>query len=430
MSSKELFRRYVVFTLSVFVIAFGLSGVVRSDLGVSPITSTPYVFSVNTPPTIGTYLFLLCLLFILVQMALLGRKGISQSRFDLLIQVPISFLFGLCTDLTMWILSDLHPESYPLRMVTLVVGCVVLAVGIALEVKAGAAMMGAECTVQIIAKRFKAEFGTVKMIFDISLVGVAIASSLLFTSTIVGVREGTIITAIITGPLVKFMMPRLKFLDRWLESESQVVEPAVVTSGAVLITISREYGSGGHAIGEMLAKRLGVPFYDHNLVEMVAREGDFDESFVSENEQSINTSLYNMIMQDYEAPLSKSMSPEDLLFVAQSRVINRIAEQGSCVIVGRCSNYILDRYPNNISLFVHSDIEKKIARAVEQYGLSPDQAAAEIQRVDKARADHFYHYTGKQWGDARSYQLCCDSGRLTPDEICDAVEKLYNRALA
>ncbi len=429
MSPKELIKRYFTFALSVFIIAFGLSGVVRSNLGVSPISSTPFVFSVNTPLSIGTYLFILCLLFIIIQMLFLGRKGILQNKFELLVQVPISFLFGMCTDLTMWILSDLQPESYPVKIVVLLVGCIALAFGICLEVMAGVAMMGGEYTVQIAAKRFKVEFGTAKMVFDITLVCIAIISSLLFSASVVGVREGTIITALITGPLVKFIMPRLRFVNKWYEVAPQATEIPNVVNGAVLITISREYGSGGHAIGKSLAEKLNIPFYDQNLVEMVAREGDFDKSFVSRNEQSINTSFYNMIMQDYEAPLEKSLSPEDLLFVAQSKVINRVAEQGSCVIVGRCASYILDRYPNNISVFIHANIEKKIARAVEQYGLTAEQAAAEIVRIDKARADHFYHYTGKQWGDARSYQLCCDSGALTVEEICDTILKLYNRAL-
>ncbi len=428
MSSRELAKRYFTFVVSIFIIAFGLSGVVRSDLGVSPISSTPYVFSANTPLSIGTYLFLLCLLFIIVQMVLLGREEISKRRFDLLVQVPISFIFGMCTDLTMWILSDLLPESYPAKMAILILGCAMLAVGICLEVVAGVAMMGAECTVQVIARRFKLEFGTVKMFFDITLVCVAIISSLLFAGRVEGIREGTIVTALITGPLVKFLMPRLRFVGRWQESTPCATEPSQIKSDAVLITISREYGSGGHAIGEMLAKRLGVPFYDHNLVEMVAREGNFDESFVSDNEQSLNTSLYNMIMQDYEAPLERSMSPEDLLFVVQNRVINRIAEQGSCVIVGRCSSYILERYPNNISVFLHADIDTKRARVIEQYGIAPDKAAEEIKRIDKARADHFYHYTGKRWGDARSYQICCDTSRVSDVDICDTIESIFKKS--
>ncbi|MFI3321569.1 MAG: cytidylate kinase family protein [Rikenellaceae bacterium] len=432
MNKTELIRRYLIFTLSTFIISFGISAIVRSDLGTSPISSTPYVFSINTPLSIGTYLFILCFIFIIIQMAFMGRKSSIDNKYELLLQIPISFLFGLCTDLAMWVLSDLHPQSYIAKMVTLVVGCFILALGIALEVKAGVAMMGGEYTVQVASKRFKKEFGTIKIIFDVTLVCIAIISSLLFAGKIEGIREGTIITALITGPFVKIIMPRLNFIGRWQE-----VTPILATklspqtaAQSVLITISREYGSGGHAIGEMLAKRLNIPFYDKNLVEMVAKEGGFSESFVSENEQNLNSSLYDLILQDYEAPLERSLSPKDMLFVAQSNVINRVASEGSCVIVGRCSSYILDKYPNNISVFIHANMEKKITTIIEKYGIEPDSAAMQIKRIDKARADHYFHYTGNRWGDARNYQLCCDSGLLSEKEICETIEKIYIRALA
>lgn len=211
-------RRYFVFIISIFVIAFGLSGIVRADLGVSPISSTPFVFSVNTPLTIGGYLFILCLLFIVVQMVFLGRKGVLKRKFDLLVQVPISFLFGACTDLTMWILSDMQPELYLSKMSILIIGSVVLAVGICLEVRAGVAMMGGEYTVQVISKHFKREFGTIKLYFDVMLVLLALLSSWLFSGAVVGIGEGTIITALAVGPLVKYIMPRVRFVDKWFEA--------------------------------------------------------------------------------------------------------------------------------------------------------------------------------------------------------------------
>lgn len=431
MGVKELIRRYFVFFLSIFLISLGVSATVCSQLGTSPISSGPYVFSVNTPLSIGTYLFILNIILIVVQMALLGRKEIINNKFTILMQIPISILFGVFTDFAMWLLSDLLPTMYLTKVATLIMGCVILALGIGLEVLAGVAMMSGEYTVQIISKRFKFEFGSVKMAFDTTLVCVAVVSSLLFTATVVGIREGTIITALITGPLVKLCMPRLKFVSRWLDAAHVSKESSsnsVVNSSAVLITISREYGSGGHEIGEMLAKRLGIPFYDKNLVEMVAEEGKFTEKFVQSNEQSLDNSLYSLILHDYEAPLDKSLSAQDLLFVAQSKVINRVAQEGSCVIVGRCASYILDKYPNNISVFLHANLEDKISRVVGKYGIAPDKAAAKIKSIDKARADHYFYYSGKQWGDARSYQLSCNTSYLTQEEICNAIEALYRRA--
>lgn len=217
MCRKELIRRYTTFIVSVFIIAFGLSGIVRSDLGTSPISSTPFVFSINTPITIGSCLFVLCLLFILIQMTMLTKREIAERKVELLAQIPISFIFGLCTDLTMWVLSDVEPQTYYAKMATLIAGCFILAFGICLEVIASVMMMGGELTVQIASNRFNKGFGASKMIFDITLVVIAIISSLLFSSTIEGIREGTIIVALLTGPFVRMIMPWLKFVGRWQE---------------------------------------------------------------------------------------------------------------------------------------------------------------------------------------------------------------------
>ncbi len=222
---KELIKRYFVFSLSIFFISLGVSFTVCSQLGTSPISSGPYVFSVNTPLSIGTYIFILNVILIAIQMVLLGGKGIMENKLNLLLQIPVSVLFGICTDFTMWLLSDLHPVSYPIKMMTLVIGCAILAFGIALEVTANVAMLSGEYTVQLSSKKFKKEFGSVKMFFDISLVVFAVVSSWLFTTTIVGVREGTIISAIITGPFVKLIMPRIKFIGKWLETKTaRVIE--------------------------------------------------------------------------------------------------------------------------------------------------------------------------------------------------------------
>ncbi len=226
MSKKELMRRYLVFFLSIFFISLGVSSTVCSQLGTSPVSCAPYVFSVNTPFTIGTYLFFLNVLLIAIQMIILGAKGVMKNKMDLLLQLPISVLFGLCTDFNMWLLSDLSPVSYPAKMATLLIGCVILGFGISLEIKANVAMMSGEYTLQLSSKRFNMEFSTLKILFDSFLVVVALISSLLFTSTIVGIGEGTIITALITGLLVKLIIPQIDFIGKWMEDSTEIIEEA------------------------------------------------------------------------------------------------------------------------------------------------------------------------------------------------------------
>lgn len=425
-----LFRRYVVFGISLLVIAFGISIITRSNLGTSPITSVPYVLSLNTNLSLGVYFFLFTIFLVILQMLLLGKKGILERKAELVMQFPVAFVLSLFTDLTMWMTSVFIPESYPVKIVSLVLGCMVLALGICLEVTADVTMISAEYTIQFATLRFKKNFGNIKIGFDVTLVLCAILLSWIMSGSIVGVREGTIIAALITGPFVRIIMPHMAFVRKWLSAS----EPSAVTDSCCennsfppVITISREYGSGGHQVGELIANELGIAFYDKELISLVADESNFTEDFISENEQRLPGSiLYKMIIDDYEAPLDKSLSYDDALFVAQSRVIRRIASQGPCVIVGRCANYILSGRPNTINIFLYADMQHKIERAVSEYGIAVDDASDMISKTDNARKEHYLHYTGKHWGDVRNYNATFDTGMVPVMRIVEFVKGMYN----
>lgn len=323
----------------------------------------------------------------------------------------------------------LHTSALLRKIISLVIGCLILAFGICLEVIADVTMISAEYTIQFATLRFKKEFGNIKIGFDVSLVIIAALCSWLLSGRIEGVREGTIIAALITGPFVRLIMPRLIFVRHWLAKSGvpqATVPSATKSSLPLVITISREYGSGGHQAGELIAKQLGIAFYDKELITLVAKESNFSEDFISKNEQKLPSSLlYQMIMQDYEAPLSRSLSYDDALFVVQSRVIRRIASEKPCVIVGRCANYILKDRPNTINLFLYADMAHKIKRATAEYGISSTQAPETIANIDKARQEHFFHYTGQHWGDARNYHATFNTGMISVDQVAQITEELY-----
>lgn len=429
MVKKELIRRYSVFAVALFVSALGVSLVTKSYLGTSPISSIPYVMSLNTSLTMGTYIFILNMFLIAAQMLMLGRRGIVEKRIDLLMQIPVSVLFGLFIDLTMAMLGSYEPSLYGLKLLSLVVGCAVLALGVSLEVVADVTMVSGEYTVQIASKRFKIQFGTVKIAFDVTLVVVAVALSFILSGRIEGLREGTVIVALLTGPFVRLISPWLDFLRRW-EVAGSAAPDETLRAGVshTVITISREYGSGGHMIGEQLAKALGYKFYDSELITLVAKEAGFTENFVRRNEQSLpGNMLLQMIMQDYGASLEKSLSPADALFVAQSRVIRRIAAEGPCVIVGRCADYILKDYPDVLKIFLHADMSSKSRRVTEQYGISPEKALPEIERINRSREEHYRHYTGNHWGDIRNYNLTFDTDRFGVERVCAVVQSLVGQ---
>lgn len=420
-SNAELFSRYLIFGISLLVIALGISIITRSDLGTSPITSVPYVASLNTPLSLGTYFFFFTIFLIILQVMMLGKKGILERKVELLMQFPVALVLSVFTDFGMWITAAWMPELYYVKIVSLVIGCLVLAFGICLEVIADVTMISAEYTIQFATMRLKKDFGTIKICFDVSLVLLAAFGSWLLSGRIDGVREGTIIAALITGPFVRMIMPRLAFLRNWLSgtygNNVQVIA-RIGENQPLVITISREYGSGGHKLGEMLAKELGIAFYDRELITLVASESNFSEEFISKNEQRMPSSLlYQMIMQDYEAPLDKSLSADDALFVAQSRVIRRISSEEPCVIVGRCADYILKDRPNTVNVFLYADMPHKVKRAVAEYGIAEERAASVIADTDRSRKEHCLQYTGRQWGDSRNYNVSFDTGVFSLEQI-------------
>jgi cytidylate kinase len=331
----------------------------------------------------------------------------------------------------MAMLSGFHPEMYFVKVCSLIFGCAVLAFGISLEVLADVTMLSGEYTVQIAARRFKREFALVKVLFDWTLVIIAIAISLSYTGTVEGVREGTVIAAFITGPFVKFFGKFVKPISNWFVVDRPVPSDAVAISAAnspIIITIAREYGSGGHDLGKKIADDLGIKFYDNQLITMVAQESGMTESDIRQHEQSVNPNiLLRMVMHDYEAPIEKSLSPSDASFVATSRVVRKIATEGDCVIVGRCSDWILRDMPNCINVFIHADMPYKVERAIANYGLNPNTAAQEIDRINRSRAAHYQHYTGKVWTDVNNYHLVCDSSHITVEQISTMIEALYKQ---
>jgi uncharacterized membrane protein YczE/cytidylate kinase len=431
MKKEELIRRYVVFIAALLVSAFGVSLVTRSALGTSPISSIPYVLSLNTPLTMGAFTFLLNMILIGVQMGMLGRKGIRARRMDLLLQIPVSVVFSAFIDLTMALLAAFHPDFYLWKVVSLVIGCGILAFGIGMEVLADVTMLSGEYTVQIAAARFKKEFGKCKMGFDCTLVALAAVSAFLLSGHLEGVREGTVVAALITGPFVKYFSRYMGPFRAWILRNGAAADAA---SGAaapsacrpLVITIAREYGSGGHALGQQIAQRLGIAFYDEELPEMISRECALSTEEIQRHEQSLYPNLLlRMLTQDYEASLEKSLGIDDTLFVATEKVVKRLAEAGDCVIVGRCADWILRDYPGCLHLFVHADSAYKVARATAEYGLPVAHAAEAIDRINRFRAAHYEHYTGRGWRDIRHYHLVCDTSLIPHDQLVATIATLY-----
>lgn len=423
-----LMRRYILFVISLFINAFGVAFITKALLGTSPITSVNYVLSMFTPLTMGQWTIIVNLLFVVLEIPMLTREDYRTDKRIILLQIPIALCFGQFIDLSMHILHILTPVTYAEKMASLIAGCFILAVGIAIEVKANVAMSSGEYIVRVISRRFHLEFGYVKLGFDISQVIIACGFSWGFLSGIFGVREGTVIAALITGPIIRLISPRLRVLDRWIKDESATPIPIRKSSGHLIITIAREFGSGGHILGEMLSKELGIPLYDKQFIHLAAQRSGMDESYIIANEQSIPSFWLKCIFaQNYESPLEHSLSSDDVLFVAESKIIQELAEKGACVIVGRCADFVLKDHPNVIRVFCYSDAKSAMQRCTEEYGISPDTADEEIRRINRARIAHYEYYTGQKWGDPHHYNLTVNTGSMPLATACGLIKDLYLR---
>ena len=428
MQNKYLFRRYLLFAIALFVNAMGIAYITKAALGTSPITSVTYVASMFTPLTMGQWTIILNLLFVLLELPFMTRRQVKEDLRMYVSQIVITFFFGLCIDLCMFIIQDLNPVVYISKIANLLIGCVILAVGIALEVKADVAMMAGEYFVRVLVKKFHKDFGYLKLAFDWSLVALAVILSLCFMGGIYGVREGTVIAALLVGPIVHFVTPYYRFLDNWItDKPSEAAQPVISTGMSYpVITIAREFGSGGHLLGEMLAKELGIKLYDKEFIHLAAEKSGIDEAYIRRNEQSIPSFWLKCILTDgNESSRQQSLSPDDVLFVAESNINRELAAKGPCIIIGRCADYILQDSPRLIKVFCYTDRESAYQRCTTEYGVPADKAKAEIARVNRNRVAHYEYYTGERWGDPHRYDLMLNTGSIGLEAACELVAGLY-----
>lgn len=219
MNWKENAWRYLMFVFGLYFLSAGVVLIVRSALGTTPISSVNYVMSLNSPLSLGICTFLINMLLIVGQFWLIRERRSRQDTVEILLQIPFSFLFAAFIDLNMALTRGLVPDNYAMSLLLLLVGCVVQAVGVVLEIKPRVAMMSAEAFVKYASQRYNMEFGKVKVRFDVTLVLMAVILSLIFTRYVEGVREGSVIAACMTGYIVSFLNNKImtrRMLNRLL----------------------------------------------------------------------------------------------------------------------------------------------------------------------------------------------------------------------
>ncbi len=194
----------------------------------------------------------------------------------------------------------------------------------------------------------------------------------------------------------------------------------------VIFTIGRQFGSGGRMVGQKLSERLGIPYYDKELLAMAAKDSGYSEElFRDADEKPASSLLYSLVMGSY--PMTSGtlgfneMPLNDQLFLIQSNTIKKVAKNGSCIIIGRCADYILRGDPDLISVFIHAPLEARVKRAVESYDVPKGSAEEVCLKNDKSRANFYNYYSDQKWGMCRTYSLSLDSALLGIDGCVDAI---------
>ncbi len=435
MKQPHLPLRCATLAAGLFVMALGVALSVKASLGVSPISCIPYVYSVRFPLSMGATTIVFNVLLILLQIAVLGR---AYKPFQL-VQLPVVFLFGAFTDLALYLTRGLHAESYAGQLGLCLASCAVIGFGVFVEVKAKVTYLAGEGLALALAERFKAEFGKAKIATDCSMVTLGVLSSFLLLGRLAGLREGTLVAAVVVGYLARFYCRKLTFLDGLTRPTGAPV--ATPTAAAVspaggaatprlVIAISREFGSGGREIGRLVAERLGIPFYDKELIRLTAEKSGFTPEYIKAHEQRLaNTLLFSLYEQNY-AYVDEQRPPLEALFLIQSKVIRELADRESCVIVGRCANYVLKDRPGCFSVFVHADPEFRRARYQAEFGGSPDAAARELEKLNRDRDNYSRHYTGRERGRAQFHDLCLDSSRFGIEGSAELILEAVKRKTA
>ena len=193
-----------------------------------------------------------------------------------------------------------------------------------------------------------------------------------------------------------------------------------------IITIGREFGSAGREIGYKIADDFGIKLYDKEMLNRAAKEsGICEELFEAHDEKPTNSFLYSLVMDTYSLGYSSGsytdMPINHKVFLAQFDAIKKIADEGPCILVGRCADYALESYKNVVSVFIHADLDARIRRIARIYNLTDAKAKDMILKTDKKRAGYYNYYTNKKWSDSKSYELCLTSSELGIDGTANAI---------
>jgi len=437
--TKNFGKRIITYLFGLFIMTVGIAVSVKSDLGVSPVSSIPYSMTCIWGIEMGRATILFHCALVLLQVVLLRRN----FKIINLAQVLVGIIFGYFTTLCNWLVSFLPSiHNIFIRIVLMLLSTVFIAFGIFLYMPANIMPLAGEGAMKAVSDVTKIDFPKVKVGFDVSMVTISLVSCLIFIKSLGSVGVGTIIAAILVGVILGFITKLFgKRRDKWLKDNnkdnndnkendnSRSLEEGISNKNYI-ITIAREYGSGGREIGQIIAKQLGISYYDVDVISKVAKEMDISEAIVEENEQSIKNIADSYLLNWCVQSTTEEQLPiVERIFHVQTRIIRDIASKESCVIVGRLANYILKDNFKCFNVFIGADMENKIKQIMKREGLSEVEAKTKIEKVENERENHCKYFTHTEWRNLSNYDFYIKSDILGNEKTAKTIIKSAKKKL-
>ena len=427
---KNLKVRIPMYFIGLFVMTIGIALSVKSNLGVSPVSSIPYTITCIWGLEMGKATILFHVVLVVIQLLLL-RKNFKPVQ---LLQIPVGVIFGYFTTFCNYLVTFLPtPSNLGIRIFMLLASTVFIALGIFLYLPANLIPLAGEGCMQAVSSVTHVEFSKVKICFDCAMVLISAITCLSLLHSLGSVGIGTIIAAVLVGTLVGLITQAFgRQRDQLLGKTGEADETAVAakSSGHYVITISREFGSGGREIGKLLAKQLGFHYYDSELIKLAAEKSGYTPAYVERHEQALKNPMLHDFFAWYAGPLEQADLPKvDQLFQKESSLIRELAQKESCIIVGRLANYVLKDLPTAYHVFVSSGADAAASRVAARDHITLEAAAAKIKKVNHERAVHCKHFTQTDWGNIQNYNLCIKSDDFGVPETAQMIAEMFQKKM-
>lgn len=423
---KNLKVRIPMYFIGLFIMTIGIAISVKSNLGVSPVSSIPYTMTCVWGIEMGKATIILHIFLVLLQILLL-RKNFKPIN---LLQVLVGIIFGYFTTFCNYMVSFFPtPDNFAIRLVMMLVSTAFIAMGIFLYLPTNLIPLAGEGAMQAISDITKIEFAKVKIGFDCTMVIISTITCLTMVKSFGSVGIGTVIAAVLVGMLVGIFTKAFgKQRDQLLQCEVETEKTTSKEHDHYVITISREFGSGGRQIGKLLAEKLGFHYYDSELIKLAAEKSGYSLEYVERNEQALRNPIFHDFFAWYSGSVERSYQPkENQLFHKEEEIIKNLTKKHCCIIVGRLSNYILRDSKRAYHVFISADEQSEIERVSERDNISLRESKTKVRKVNHEREIHCRYFTNTEWGNAKNYNFSIKSDDFGIEETAQIIEEMFRK---